>query len=116
MQPSGRDLESLQIMLEAARQVGVYMSGRTHEDYLASAMLQDAVERRIEIIGDAATRVTERFRTSHPEIPWRDVIGQRIILAHAYDRILKDSIWDTASNRVPELVTLLEALLPTAGV
>lgn len=112
MLPSGRDLDSLRLILESARQVAEYVAGQTYNDYLASAMLQDAVERRIELIGEAAGRISREFRRSHPEIPWRDVVGQRIILAHAYDHIRKESIWNTATRRVPELIRLVEPLVP----
>lgn len=66
-------------------------------------MLRSAVERQIEIIGEAARRVSDDFRVAHPEIAWRPIIAQRHILAHEYGEIEDDLIWRVATIHVPEL-------------
>jgi len=75
-------------------------------------MLQAAVERKIEIIGEAARNVSAAFQTQHEEIPWRGIIAQRNVLAHEYGEILIDRIWRVATEHVPDLIARLERLVP----
>ena len=70
------------------------------------------MERRIEIIGEAARRVSPEFQLAHPEIAWRKVIAQRHVLAHEYGEAKQDRMWGILSRRVPELISLLEPLMP----
>ncbi len=77
-------------------------------------MRQLALGRTLEIIGEAARRVSEPFRDAHPEIPWKYIIGNRNVLAHNYDEIVLEVLWTTATRDVPRLVVALLALLPQA--
>jgi uncharacterized protein with HEPN domain len=79
--PSEADSAFLWDMLRAARAVGRFIAGRTRESYLADEVLQAAVERKIEIIGEAARKVSTAFQAAHPEIPWSKIQGQRHVLA-----------------------------------
>jgi len=69
---------------------------------------QLAVERSLEIIGEAAGRVSDSFRNSHPEIPWRQIIGQRNVLIHEYGEIKQERIWKVVRENVPQLIELLK--------
>ena len=60
-------------------------------------MLRAAVERNIEIIGEAARRISEELKQEHPEIPWRKIIAQRNVLIHEYDDIDYKQIWEVAT-------------------
>jgi uncharacterized protein with HEPN domain len=100
-------------MLTAARAVVDFTRGRTLTEYGADLLLRSAVERQIEIIGEAARRVSSEFQEAHPEIPWRPIQAQRHVLAHDYGEIKHDRIWRVAETHVPELITLLEPLVPT---
>ena len=62
----------------------------------------------LEIIGEAASRVSTSFRNAHPEIPWRQIIGQRNILIHEYGEIKQERIWKTVRENVPQLIELLK--------
>ena len=62
-------------------------------------------------VGEAATRVSPEFRETHPEIPWRNVIGMRNVLAHQYDAIERDRLHDTVAVHLPKLVETLDAIL-----
>ena len=62
-------------MLHYARGVAQAITGRTLDDYHANEDFRLAIERRVEIIGEAARRVSEAFRAAHPEVPWRSIIG-----------------------------------------
>lgn len=99
-------------MLAAARAVVDFTRGRTLEEYEAELLLRSAVERQIEIIGEAARRISKGFQEAHPEIPWRPVQAQRHVLAHDYGEIKHDRVWRVAETHVPELIALLEPLVP----
>lgn len=99
-------------MLTAARAVVEFVRGRTLSEYEEDLLLRSGVERQIEIIGEAARRVSKEFQEAHPEIPWRSIQAQRHVLAHDYGEIKHDRVWRVAETHVPELITLLEPLVP----
>ena len=74
-------------------------------------MLRGAVERHLEIIGEAANRVSLDFQANHPEIPWRRIIAQRHVIAHEYGEIKHELIWKVATVNIPELIAQLETLI-----
>lgn len=107
-----RDPACLWDMLDAAKAITVFVSTRSFYDYQKDRMLRNAVERNMEIIGEAANRVSKSFQKDHPEIPWRSMIGQRNILIHEYGEVKDERIWAVATKHIPELVKFLEPLLP----
>lgn len=109
---AGRDAALLLDMLDSARAVSGYVAGRTFADYLRERMLRDAVERRVEIIGEAARGISDAVRAANPQIPWRPIMAQRNILAHDYATVRNDLIWTVATVHVPALIALLEPLIP----
>lgn len=113
MRPDVRDAGYLLDMLLHARGVAQSVAGRTLEDYVADENLRLAVERRIEIIGEAARRVSRQFQDRHPEIPWGKIIAQRNVLIHEYGEIQDEIVWAVATLSVPELIFLLEPLAPS---
>jgi uncharacterized protein with HEPN domain len=70
------------------------------------------MERELEIIGEAARRISESFRQAHPEIPWREIIGQRNILAHDYGDVDAELIWKAVTQDLPQLIGYLDSLVP----
>lgn len=112
MRPEERDPGYVWDMLDAARSVRDFTSGVTQDEYLKDRKLQLAVERALEIIGEAARLVSPTFKATHGEIPWKEIIGQRNVLAHEYGEINQERIWLVASRRIPELIDLLEPLAP----
>lgn len=113
MQLDNEDAGWLWDMLQAARAIWGFVSNVKYEQYLRDRMLQLAVERSIEIIGEAARRVSENFKQAHPEIQWRSIIAQRNVLAHEYGEIRQDRIWYVATVHIPDLIDRLEALVPS---
>lgn len=99
-------------MLEAAREVVEFAAGKTWADYQASTQLRRSIERSIEIIGEAARRVTLDCQSKHPEIPWARIIPTRHRLAHEYDRLDDSIVWSIATKHVPALIPQLVAILP----
>lgn len=114
MRPEERDLAYLWDMREAARDVLDFIKGVTYVHFSNDKLIRYAVERRIEVIGEAARHVSESFKMMHPEIPWRRIIGQRNILAHEYGEILMERIWRTATESIPGLAETLDRLIPPA--
>ncbi len=112
MPPNNRDAGYLWDMLQAARHLQEFTAGLSYEDYLNSILLQSAVERQLEILGEAARRMSEAFRQEHPEIPWSAIIGQRNVIAHQYDDIELGQIWSVVTSDIPELISQLEPLIP----
>lgn len=106
------DLAFLWDMQDAAKAIEQFIKERTFHDYLNNRMLRGAVERHLEIIGEAANRVSRVFQENHPEIPWRRIIGQRHVLAHEYGELKQELIWKVATYHIPELIRQLETLIP----
>jgi uncharacterized protein with HEPN domain len=75
---------------------------------LADTQCQDAVIRRIEIIGEAARRVSEDSREAHPQLPWQAMVGMRNVMIHDYDDIDLGVVWETLQNDLSPLVKQLE--------
>lgn len=115
MPPSDRDAACLSDMHEAAFTILEFVAGLCVQQYLADRKLQLAVERLIEIIGEAARGVSQEFKAQHPEIPWNGIIGQRHVLAQDYGAIKQERIWLVASERIPEFITQLKPLLPQSA-
>ena len=111
MRPEQRDKAYLWDMLDAAEAVLDFVRDKTPKDYLADRMLRGAVERHIEIIGEAARHVSAELKQAYPEIPWRAMIGQRNILAHEYGEVRHEMIWNVATMRIPDLIAAIRSIL-----
>ncbi len=98
-------------MLAAARAVASFVAGRTFEQYEADLFFRSAVERQIEIVGEAARGISDAFKDAHSEIPWRPIMAQRHRLAHEYGEIDDRLIWTVATVHVPALIRQLEPLV-----
>ena len=107
-----RDAGSVLDILESARRIVDYVAGMTHQDFLQDTLVQDSVVRRLEIIGEAAGRISLNFRRRHPEIQWSEIRGMRNRMIHGYDNIDMDVVWDTAERDIPNLIHIVERLVP----
>jgi uncharacterized protein with HEPN domain len=105
------DLKLMWDMLDAARRVVSYVQGRSEAEYRQNRMLSDAVERCVEIVGEAARNVSESGRARLPAVPWSVVVGTRHIIAHDYGEIDPAKMWRIATIHVPALIGHLEAAL-----
>jgi uncharacterized protein with HEPN domain len=112
MRPEERDAAHLWDMLQAARDAVAIVLGVRRESFRRDRMRMLALERSMELIGEAARRVSEAFRKEHPKLPWKEMIGLRNILAHDYGRIDHDRLYDTAMKDIPSLIAKLEKLQP----
>ena len=113
MQREKQDVAFLWDMLTYAREiVDEFMPGVSREVYLDATQIRRSVERSLQLIGEAAKHVSKDFREEHPEIPWRQIIGQRNVLVHEYGEIDDDLIWDLITTKLPLLIVQLDALVP----
>jgi uncharacterized protein with HEPN domain len=103
-----RDVQSLLDMLQSAEIVMDYIAGRSRQDLTTDLQLQDAIIRRLLIIGEAAKRVSQPTRNQLKTIPWSVINGMRNRLVHEYDGIDLDVVWDTAVKSLPMLVLELK--------
>jgi uncharacterized protein with HEPN domain len=106
------DLALLFDMLEAAQAVVRFTSNRTQAQYGLDELLRAAVERKIEIIGEACRGISPATRVAHPEIPWRKIAATRHVLAHDYDEVNDEIVWRIATSYVPDLIVQLRPLVP----
>jgi uncharacterized protein with HEPN domain len=109
--PPERDSVYLWDMLNAAQGVVASLREITFEQYAEDENLFLATQKRIEIIGEAARRVSTELKEAHPEIPWRLIVDQRNVLIHAYDEVDEERIWRLAQQDIPHLIDQLSRLL-----
>jgi uncharacterized protein with HEPN domain len=101
-------LGRLRDILEAARLIASYIQDTTESDFRTNTEKQDAVIRRIEIIGEATAHLTEATRQAIRELPFRKMRGMRNIVAHDYANVDLQIVWEVATVHVPEICAVLE--------
>lgn len=99
-------------MLNSARTIQGFVNGLRFDAFLRDLKLQLAIERSVEIIGEASRRISDEFKQAHPEIPWKRIIAQRNVLIHEYDDVKQERMWLVATVHIPALIPQREALLP----
>jgi uncharacterized protein with HEPN domain len=109
------DSVSLWQMLDHSREAIAMAEGRSRADLNSDRMLCLALTRLVEIIGEAANRVSSDFQGQHPHIPWGQIIGLRNRLVHGYDSINLDVLWQIIAEDLPSLIEQLEAITPPHG-
>ena len=107
-----RDDAYLLDMLLAARKVQSFTAGVSRAQFEADEILQNAVLHVIQIIGEAASRVSADFRKAHPEIPWAQIVGMRHRLVHDYLHIDLVRVWEVIDKDIPALIPVVEPLVP----
>src|SRR4051812_14871485 len=90
------------------------LEGRTAAD-LSGFEFRMALERVFTVLGEAAGRLDQIFRESHPQVPWQQMIGMRNVIVHGYDVVSPVLLWQTAAQDLPELVQALDAALVEFG-
>jgi uncharacterized protein with HEPN domain len=98
-------------MLVHAEELQSILAGKSRTDIDEDSVLRRAVERLIEIVGEAARKVDATTRAAHPHINWRGIEAQRHVLAHEYGDIDLDKIWRVATIHIPSLINDLRVLV-----
>lgn len=105
------DLVRLRHMFDATQSISRFVSGRAREDLESDEMLLFAVVHALQIIGEAASKVSPEGRAQARDVPWQEAIGIRHRLVHAYYDVDKTIIWKTATEAVPHLMAALGAVI-----
>lgn len=109
---SKRDLKIfLEDILDSIKRIEEYTKDKTEKEFLDDYEKQDAIIRRLEIIGEAVKNLPLEFKKKHQEVEWREIAGLRDKLIHEYFGILMERVWDTAKNDIPRLKKQILGLL-----
>jgi len=106
-----RDSEALIDILEAIKLVLQYAEGQDFDSLAANIEKQDAILRRITIIGEATKRLSSNFKAKHSGIPWKQIAGMRDIITHDYDAVDLEEVWTVIHENLPQLLVYLEPLV-----
>jgi len=112
MPPDTRDAAGLWDMLRASEAVEAFTRDVPVDQFRTNRMLVRAVERELEIVGEAARRLSQQIKAAHPDIAWRQIINLRNMIAHGYDEVDEDRIWQLTQREVPDLIAQLRRLVP----
>lgn len=107
-----RDTAYLLDILEAAKLALSYVADITQEEFLSDTQCQDAVIRRLEIIGEAARRISGETRARLEHLPWSAMVNMRNLMIHEYDHVDFPVVWDTVQNHLPALIRAIAPMVP----
>ena len=100
-------------MLDSIGQIEEYTKGMDRNGFEASLQVQDAVARRLEIIGEASKNLPKTATAKYPQIPWKEIAGMRDVLIHGYFGINAERVWKTVGADLPELKKALQEIEKT---
>lgn len=106
-----KDEVYLKDMLDAAEQILEYCKGFDYVKFANTKLVQDAVVRNLEILGEAAKKLSSDLREKNPKLPIKEAIGMRNLLVHEYDYVNVDEVWKVVEEDLPELASQLRKLL-----
>lgn len=98
-------------MIEAIDRIFQYVDGMTYDDFVAELKTQDAVIRNLEILGEAAKRISDPIRMSAPQLPWRSLAGMRDRLIHDYFGVSLDVVWEVVVHDLGVVRALLRDIV-----
>ncbi|MBS3777612.1 MAG: DUF86 domain-containing protein [Bacteroidales bacterium] len=101
----------LEDIIESADLISEYLEGYTEQEFISSKEKQDAVLRRIQIVGEAAKHIDETYREKWSHIPWRDIAGMRDIVVHEYFGVTLSMVWKVATEDIPILREQISKIL-----
>src|SRR5256885_571445 len=107
-----RDPAYLLDMLLAARDALQFAEGLTREAFDASEIHQAAISRKLEVLGEAASRISQETRKAHPEIPWKDIVATRNRVIHGYFDVDLNKVWAIVKHDLAALIAAVEPLVP----
>ncbi|MBM2846489.1 MAG: hypothetical protein HW407_1801 [Bacteroidetes bacterium] len=99
-------------MLDKAHEALSLVRGKTRQDYDRDSALRLALTHLIQVIGEAARRVSPQFRDRHPQIPWEAIAGMRSKIVHDYMNVDEDIVWDSVTQELHPLIEELKKIAP----
>ncbi len=105
----------LKHMRDAMDDLEEYTQSLSQKKFSDSKMVQDAVIRKIEIIGEAVKNINVKFQNQYQEIPWKDIAGMRDKLIHHYFGIRLERVWNVVKEDVPSLKKQIQKILENEG-
>ena len=98
-------------MRDFSREAVAMASTRTRADLDSDRMFALAVSRLVELVGEAATKLSSEERALYPDLPWHDIVGMRNRLIHGYDHVNYNILWEAITEEMPSLIAELDAIL-----
>ena len=111
LRPGERDLGFVLDIILSAEDALEFVEGLDEEAFLRSKLHQNAVIRAIEIVGEAAGRLSPEFRNAHSEVQWSDMTGMRHRLIHGYDKVRLEVVWEVVREELPPLLQVLRRIV-----
>ena len=102
---------TLRQIQDAGRRLQMICEGKSKEQLLADWLATAALERYLEIVGEAVKRLPVDLRSKYPAVPWKEIAGTRDHLSHGYDDVDYQVLWDAVQKDLPELLTTVEKML-----
>jgi uncharacterized protein with HEPN domain len=107
---SDKDVARIQHMLDSTNAIASFIKGKNRKCLDTDRLLLSGIIRELEILGEAAGKVSQHSKDLFPSLPWKQLIGMRNRLIHAYFDIDHDIIWKTITESLPALVDKLEEM------
>jgi uncharacterized protein with HEPN domain len=108
---AGDDRRTLEQMLDTVRRIRAIVRGRTRKAFDADEVRQLALLYLIQVLGEAASRVSAAFREEHPEFPWGHMVGMRNRIVHGYNHVDPDIVWRVATEDLEPVLAALERIV-----
>lgn len=105
------DQARLHHMLDSAKKAIAFVEGQARNDLESNEMLALAIVRCLEIVGEAASKITRQRQSELSQIPWAQIIGMRNRIVHAYYDVQLDVVWSTVIHDLPPLIQQLEDII-----
>jgi len=105
------DLIYFEDIVDSIEKIEKYISDMSLEDFKKNDLVQDAVLRNLEIIGEASNNLSEEIKNKHKEVPWKRIIGMRNIISHKYFGIDLEIIWEIITTNLPSTKGLVNSIL-----
>lgn len=106
-----RDISYFSDILSSSKLAVDYLDKISFDEFIQNTAIQDAVIRRIEIIGEAANRISEQSKKKYDHLPWIEMKGMRNLLIHEYDEIDLKEVWNTVKKDLPALIIEMEKIV-----